>query len=544
MRIFPQSLNADKGWLTAALVIAALAAIPLLAIFWALPSGGFSAWNHIASTTLPTYLTNTVALMVMVGIISAAIGISTAWLTSAVQFPGRKIFTWALVLPLAAPPYIIAYIYTDLLDFSGPVQSSLRAMTGWKFGDYYFPEIRSLPGAALMLGLVLYPYIYLLARTAFAAQSMSQFNAARSLGAKPVSAFFRIALPAARLSIVGGLALVLMETLADFGVADYFAIPTFSTGIFRSWLAMGDKAGAMKLAAIMLLFVFLLIWMEAASRRGRVDANDAMSRSNASPIRLSGIKACLAFSACALPIIFGFAVPVMALLNYAISVGDGQHWSTLATYGWASIKLAAIVAVIAISLALLLAYAQRQSSSKAVKTAIRISTLGYALPGALLAVGLLTPLGLVDQSIARFARDVLGLNSGLILSASGALLIYALTVRFLTVSFNTVSGAMAKIPPSMDAAARSLGAGPLRLVRTIHLPMLRMSLATGGALVFIDVLRELPATLILRPFNLETLATRVYRLASDERLAEASTAALLIIAVGLIPVLLANRVRS
>lgn len=526
-------------WYLSALSIAAMAALPLVAIFWSLPQGGATSWWHIWQTTLPPYLVNTSILLLLVALFTALIGVTTAWLVTAWEFPGRKSLSWLLILPLSAPAYIIAYVYTDFLAFSGPVQSSLRAIFGWTHDDYWFPNVRSLPGAAIMLSLVLYPYVYLLARTAFATQSLSQFQAARTLGASSGRAFFRIALPSARLAIVGGLALVMMETLADFGVAEYFAIPTFSTGIFRTWLAMGDKLAAMKLAAIMLLFVIILLWLEASSRRGRVDSQDGLSLGNfrkaASP-QLAGF----AFFLCGLPIFFGFVLPTLILVHYAIRTGDGQSWAALSTYLFNSLYLAALVSVFAVVIALLLAYVQRQSNTPVLKAGIRVATLGYALPGALLAVGLLAPLGELDQGVTRFARDNFGYGGGLLLTGTSAILIYALVVRFLTVSYNSLNSGFGKIPASVDAAARSLGASPGQVVRQIHVPLLRRSLAAAAALVFVDVLRELPATLILRPFNLETLSTRVYRLASDERIAEASTAALLILLAGLLPVILLN----
>ncbi len=527
-------------WSGAAYVIAALALVPLAAILWALPAGGLAAWGDISTTLLPKYVINTGALMLMTGALTALMGIATAWLVSAARFPGRSILAWALVLPLAVPAYIAAYIYADLLDFSGPVQSTLRSVFGWGAGDYDFPAIRSLPGAALVLSLVLYPYVYLLSRTAFAAQSMSQFRAARTLGLTPSRAFWRVALPGARPAIAGGLALVLMETLADFGVAEYFGVPTFSTGIFRSWLAMGDKAAALKLAGVMLVFVIVLVALEASSRRGQVDAKDAIADDTAL-IELSGGQAIAASIICALPVLLGFALPVAILLGHAMDQAGLQSAGDLWSYTADSLKLAAITSIIAAFAALLLAYAQRQSVSRSAHAAVRLSTLGYALPGALLAVGLLAPIGVFDQSLTRFARDTFGWGGGLVLAGTSIILIYALVVRFLTVAFNSVSAGMGKLPRQVDAAARSLGAGPGRVMAQIHLPQLRFSIAAGAALVFIDTLRELPATLILRPFNLETLATRVYRLASDERLAEASTAALLILAVGLIPVFMLSR---
>ncbi|MEP1420626.1 MAG: iron ABC transporter permease [Erythrobacter sp.] len=528
------------GWSMGALVLAALAALPIVAILISAPSGGFEAITHLARTVLGSYIANTFALMAMAGTLALVVGTTCAWLVSATRFPGRKVLAWALVLPLAVPAYIAAYLYADLLDFTGPVQSALRSATGLSAGEYWFPKIRSLAGGAFVLGIVLYPYVYLLGRAAFAAQSVSQFRAARSLGARATRAFWRVALPAARPAIAGGLALVLMEVLADFGVAQYFAIPTFSTGIFRSWLAMGDKQAALKLAAMMLLFVIALIILEARTRQGRAVSKDARADDEAL-VQLTPIGKVLAMTLCTVPVLLGFVIPAGHLISMAVSdaaIGAaGDLWSYASGSLWLGLG-AGFVCVVA---ALLLAFAKARSESSAVKASIRVSTLGYALPGALLAVGLLAPLGAADIALSRFARDVFGYSGGLVLTGTGAVLVYALSVRFLTVAYNSVDGGMSKIPPSLAAAARSLGAGPTRVLTRIYAPLLSPSLAAAAALVFIDTVRELPATLILRPFNLETLATRTYRLASDERLVEASIPALILLAAGLIPVLLLTR---
>jgi len=530
------------GWTLGALAIAALAALPILAILISAPNGGFEAIAHLARTVLGRYIANTLALMVLAGTLATVVGVGCAWVVSAAEFPGRRMLGWALVLPLAVPAYIGAYIYADLLDFSGPVQGGLRAITGWGAGAYWFPAIRSLPGGAFVLGIVLYPYVYLLARAAFAAQSPRQFRAARSLGASPSRAFWQVALPAARLAIAGGLALVLMEVLADFGVAQYFAIPTFSTGIFRSWLAMGDKQAALKLAAIMLLFVVALITFEAATRRGRSDSHDGLTHQNTGPlVELSAGGRIFATIMCTLPVLFGFGIPAAHLgflaLDDAAIGAIGDLW----TYASGSLWLGFATGLVCVVAAMMLAFAKARSTNAITNGAIRLSTLGYALPGALLAVGLLAPLGIADVSLTRAARDGFGYSGGLLLTGTSLILIYALSVRFLTVAYNSVDGGMAKIPPSLDTAARLLGASPSRVLARIYIPLLRPSLLAAAALVFIDTVRELPATLILRPFNLETLATRTYRLASDERLAEASIPALILLAAGLLPVLLLAR---
>ena len=533
------------GWTLGAVVIALLAAVPIMSVLWSLTASSEYRSADMWLTVLPGYLVNTLVLLLLVGAMSSVIGIGTAWLVTAADFPGRRLVSWLLVLPLAAPAYIVAYLYTDLLEYSAPFQTWLRFETGWEFR---FPPIRNLPGAAVMLGLVLYPYVYLLARAAFAAQSHGQFLAARSLGLSPVGAFFRIVLPGARPAIIGGVSLVLMETLADFAVAGHFSVPTMSTGIYRTWLGEGERVAALQLAAVMLLFVVLLLGMEAAGRRGSVASEDRMS---AQPplFRLKGASAWLALTLCALPVLLGFIVPVVMLIVLAVLGGDGKGLAVLAGYASNSVAIAVIAAAIATLIALFLVYAQRQRSRSRVQARarsglIRFASMGYALPGTLLAVGLFAPLSVVDQALTRWWRNTFDLDQGLILTGSIALLIYALVVRFLTVSYNSLSGGMAKIPPAMDSAARSLNASPLTVIRRIHMPLLAPSLAAGAALVFIDVMRELPATLMLRPDNMETLATRVYRLASDERIAEASTSALIIVLLGLLPVYLLNRVRN
>lgn len=520
--------------------VAALVALPLITVIVSLFAGETGVWSRLWATTLPTYIGNSLLLMALTGLIATVIGVGTAWCVAMLDFPGRAWLSWMLILPLAAPAYIIAYVYVDLLDYFGPVQSALRSLTGWGQGDYVFPPLRTLPGAALILALCLYPYIYLLTRATFAGQSASQWQAARSLGLNPRQAFRRVSLPMARPAIFGGLALVLMETLADFGVADYFGIPTFSTGIFRSWLAGGDRPAAMKLAAVMLLCVFVLILLEMASRRGQTASRGrTMAQDGLLPTRrYQGWGIALL---CACPVLLGFLIPVMSLIANIVSVPDSRSVGEFMIYARNTLLVGAVVAGLALMLALMMSYANRQLRDPVSRAVIRFSTLGYALPGALLAVGLLVPIGGLDRALTRMAATHLGWDGGLLLTGTIAVLVFALLIRFLTVSFNSLNAGFIQISPTMDAAARSLGASPVSLMRRVHLPLLRPSLLAGGLIVFVDTLRELPATLILRPFNFDTLATRVYWLASDERIAEASTAAMLIILCGLIPVILINR---
>ena len=537
-----QDQSASRLWLMPSLLVAAIVAIPLLAVLASLLAPATDGWSHILSTVLGGYLTNTISLMVLVGVLSLLPGVGCAWLVAACEFPGRRYFDWLLVVPLAAPAYVVAYAYTDLLDVSGPLQSGVRELLGLSVADFAISGFRSLPGAAIVLSLVLYPYIYLLAKTSFSSRSGAQFEAARVLGLSPYRAFWHVALPSARPAIAGGLALVLMETLADFGVVDYFAVPTFSTGIFRTWIGLGDKTAALKLAAIMLLFVLILITLEGATRKGRPDPQDHRRPRS---MRLTGLRAGLACLACLTPVVLGFILPVAVLLGYKLGSGGDQllgrgFWE----FSFNSARVSSVAALLAALLALLMGYANRQKPGRAGALLIRFGTLGYALPGMLLAVGLLGPIGALDRHLTVWLRDAVGYSGGLVLSGTTALLIYAYLCRFMTVAFNTVDAGLQGIPVALDASARSLGATPGEVVRRIHLPLLRPSLAAAALLVFVDAMRELPATLMLRPFGFETLATRVYRLASDERLAEASSAALTIVLLGLLPVLLVHRLNS
>ena len=527
----------NRVWTTGAWLIATLVGAPIAVVLWALLAPAGPSWTHIRQTVLVDYAVNTALLMVSVGILTAVIGIATAWTVATREFPGRRLLSWALVLPLAAPAYVVAYVYTDLLDFSGPVQSALRAATGWQAADYSFPPIRSLGGAALMLSLVLYPYVYLLARTAFASQAASLFEAARVLGASPRRAFATVALPAARPVVAGGIALAMMETVADYGVVDYFGLSTFTTGIFRTWFALGDRGAALRLAAWLFVLVAVLVLAERYARRGRT-SNPVACNAAAQLIPLHSGRALLATFGCSLPLIFGFVVPVAVLGRHAIAVGDPLWGRGFGEFVSNSFGVAGATAAMAAGLALWLAYSERLSANRATSLAVRTATLGYALPGAVLAVGVLVPLTAIDKSLARFLHADFGLDAGLLLTGTAAALAFAYLARFLTAAYNACHGGLEKVHRRLDDAARTLGAGPGRVLREVHVPLLRGSVASAALLVFIDVMKELPATLILRPFNFETLATRVYRLASDERLAEASTAALAIVAVGILPALL------
>lgn len=523
-------------------VVALLAGLPVASVGLNLFVGGTSeTWTHLAQTVLPEYIANSLWMCLGVGLGVGLLGVTTAWLTSMHEFPGRRIFDWAMVLPLAMPAYVMAYVYTDFLQFVGPVQTTLREWFGWEHGDYWFPDIRTLPGAILMFVCVLYPYVYLLVRTAFLERASGMLEAARTLGMGPWRAFFAVSLPLARPAIVAGVALALMETLADYGTVAYFAVNTFTTGIYRAWFSLGDRVAAAQLAAMLLGFVLFLLMAERVSR-GRARYHNTTGRNRPmAGAHLTGIKALLAVLVCSLPLILGFILPAVLLLKMALTEGDAQFGERFFVLSRNSFVLAGTTAAIGVLLALLMAYGARLSKTALANGLNRMVGLGYAVPGAVIAVGVLIPVTRLDNWLAGQWAEWFGHNPGLLLTGGIAALIYAYLVRFLAVALHTVESSLAKITPSMDDAARSLGLGQGETLRRVHAPILRGSLLTAGLLVFVDVMKELPATLVMRPFNFDTLATQAYTLASDERLAEASTAALAIVAVGLLPLIALSR---
>jgi len=519
----------------AAILIAPFAAI-LLSVF---QSGG-GAFAHLAATVLPGYVANTAMLVLLVAAGTFVVGTGTAWLVTACRFPGRRFFEWMLVLPLTMPAYVVAYAYTWFLQHSGPVQTLLRQITGWGPRDYWFPDIRSLGGAALVFVLVFYPYVYMLARAAFLRQSSTAFETARTLGRGPWQAFFAVALPMARPAIAGGVALALMETLADFGAVTHFGVPTFTTGIYRTWFALGDRIAATHLAVGLVGFVVLVLALERWQRRRTPNRAAAPDRPMA-PMQLTGLRALLAVIAVALPLILGFALPAAILVDLALPRIEALLTPRYADLIVNSFILAGIGAAIAVLLAMLFAYAARLRPGPATSIANRMVALGYALPGSIIAVGLLLPLTAFDNAVDGFARANFGFSTGLILTGSIVALLYAYAVRFMAVALNAVEASLSTVTRSMDHAARTLGAGALGTLIRVHVPIIRGGLLTASLLLFVDIMKELPATLILRPFNFDTLAVQAYRLASDERLAEAAVPSLVIVAVGLPPVVALGR---
>lgn len=527
--------------MAAAFTLAALVSAPILAVALSVFQPSAETWAHLADTVLAEIVANTLGLMVMVGAGTAVIGVGTAWLVTLCRFPGSRVFEWLLLLPLAMPAYIIGYAYADALAFAGPIQSSLRAAFGWARGDYWFPDVSNLGGVSAMLTLVLYPYVYLLARAAFLDQSTCVLEAARTLGAGPWAACFRVGLPMARPAIAAGVALALMEALADFGTVQYFGVNTFTTTIYRTWFGMGDRVAAGQLATSLLAFVLLLVVIEAIARRGRRFGVGGRRHRRLVPLRLGPAAATGAIIACALPVLLGFALPVLALIRLHASDGDPFLSDRFLGYARNSFVLAGLAAVLIVTIAAVVAYAGRLAPGPSTTAAIRVASIGYAVPGTVIAVGVLMPLGALDALIDERMKSALGSGTGLILSGSIIALLYAYLVRFLAVAAGPIESGLHKIPGSLDAAARTLGSTTGHVARAIHAPMLRRSLLTAALIVFVDVLKELPATVIVRPFNFDTLAVRVYNLASDERLAQASTGALVIVAISLVPVIMITR---
>lgn len=524
------------------LLISVLIAMPVISVFSNVFVGGTSGtWSHLSSTVLPEFIRNTLILCAGVGLGVSTIGVATAWLTTMTEFPGRRFFQWALVLPLAVPAYVMAYVYTDFLQFVGPLQSGLRELFGWKAGDYWFPDVRTVGGAVAMFMFVLYPYVYLLARTAFLERASGMLEAGRSLGLGPWRSFFRVSLPLARPAVVAGSALALMETLADFGTVSYFGVQTFTTGIYRAWFSLGDRVAAAQLSAMLLAFVVLVLVLEHASRGRARFNNTSRQQSVPTPVRLSRPMGLVATVACLLPLLLGFLLPAFLLVRMALVEGDAQFGARFVQLARNSFVLALVTALLAVLLAILLGYAARLARTRLPRLLNRIVGLGYAVPGSVIAVGVLIPVTRLDHVIAAWWQGLTGVNPGLVLTGGMAALVYAYLGRFLSVALHTVETSLGKITSSMDDASRSLGVGKWATLQRVHVPILRGSLLTAGLLVFVDVMKELPATLVMRPFNFDTLATQAHTLASDERLTEASTAAVTIVAVGLLPMFIISR---
>ena len=537
-----QLRNASPGGTLFALAVAAVMALPLATVVALSFSAQESVWPHLIRTVLPGALADTGLLLAGVAALTLLFGTGTAWLVTMYRFPGRGLLDRLLVLPLAMPTYIVAYCYVELLDFSGPVQRGLRALFGWHtVKDYWFPEVRTLTGAILVLSAVLYPYVYLSARASFVQQSICVLEVARTLGRTSTGAFWSVALPLARPALAAGVALALMETLNDLGAVQYLGVSTLTVSIYATWLQRSSLAGAAQIALVALLFVLALLVAERAAR-GRSQFHHTTGRYRSIPFSdLEGWRGTAAALVCCLPVIAGFVAPFAVLLvqasaHLADALGSG-FWRAVRN----SVGVAALAALTTVALGLGLAYARRLAPNVFVRSTVRAAGLGYAMPGTVLALGLIIPLAALDNHVDAALRAHFGVSSGLMLSGSLFVIVLAYTIRFLTVSLGALEAGFERLSPNLDAVARTLGETALSALRRVHMPLLVPALGSAALLVFVDGMKELPATLLLRPFNFETLATHVYSYAALEQFEQAALGALTIVVIGLVPVLLLHQ---
>ncbi len=530
----------ERALAAGAVALGLFCLMPHVAVLLAAVSAESDTLRHLMDTVLGRYVGTTLVLVVLVSIGTFLIGTGAAWLVVMTEFPGRKVFEVALVLPLAFPAYVMAYAYTHVLDHPGIVQTTLRQVTGWGPRDYWFPEIRSVGGAAAMLVIVLFPYVYLLARAAFVSQSATTFFAARALGRTPLRAFLSVSLPMARPAIASGVLLATMETIADYGTVSYFGVQTFATGIYTSWFSLADRTGAAQLALGLLSFALLLALLERFSRgRARYHAGHRVEGMARMP--LSGGARWGAVLLCALPVLAGAVIPAIALASMAI--GSEQDLLGRRYMGFIrnSLILATVAALLTVTAAMLLGSFQRAVPGRLSLSTLYVARLGYAVPGGVIAVGLLVPFAAFDNALDAFMEARFGISTGLLLTGSIWVLVGAYVIRFMAAAIGAYEGGISAVSPNIDAASRALGQGVWGTVMRVHIPLLRPSLLTAGLIVFVDVMKELPATLIMRPFNFDTLAVQAHRLASDERLDGAAVPSLVIVGLGLLPVILLIR---
>ncbi len=529
----------DRFWQAAALFIAALVLLPLGAIVWIAFTPSGAVWGHLLTTVLPGALRTTLLLMLGVGLVTGLTGVATAWLVTMCNFPGRRILDWALLVPLAVPTYIVAFAYVEVLDYTGPVQSLVRDLFGYQTSrEYWFPEIRSLGGAIFVMGAVLYPYVYLTTRASFLIQSASTLDVSRTLGASPYGLFFRVALPLARPAIAIGISLALMECLNDIGAVTFFGVKTLTFSVYDTWLNRSSLGGAAQLALAMLFMVLLLLWLERFGRRKqRFDSRGDAKHRPPTRFDLNPWQAKLALVLCLVPVFAGFVVPGVLLADRASRRLSFVLTDGFLTTVWNSFSLAAVAALLTVVISICLAYALRLNPNGPLKGAVRLASIGYAIPGTVLAIGILIPMANFDNLLDARMEAWFGLNTGLLLLGSGTGLVYAYVVRFLAVSYGQVEGGFGRITPHLDMAARTLGRNSGQTLTQVHLPILKPVLLSAALLSFVDCMKELPATILLRPFNFETLATTVFEAASREAFEEAALPSLAIVLVGLIPVI-------
>lgn len=537
--------GAGPWWAGTVCFVALIVALPVVSIIWLAIAPAENIWPHLVATSLPRYLKNTVVLMAGVGTAVFLTGVVTAYLVGSYEFPFRKQLEVLLLLPLAIPAYVIAYLYTDLLEFAGPVQAALRTVFGWELArDYWFPNIRSLGGAVLMMGLVLYPYVYLMARSSFLEQSPHLRDVSRLMGRSQIRTFLFVSLPVARPAIAIGVALALMETINDFGTVDFFSVHTLSAGLFDVWLNMNNLGGAAQIALVMLSFVPILVMLEYLGRkRARFYQGSGRFR-HVERQPLHGAAKWFVVLVCLAPVLFGFIIPAVMLIHHSIGYFDRSWTPAFRGYAYNSILVSTIAATVCCIVAIAVCYARRLHEGKILTILSRLSCLGYAVPGAVLAVGIVIPLGWFDNALDALMEKSLGISTGLMLSGTIFSLVLAYVIRFLAISMGSVNSSFSKISTSIDMAARTLGHPPYRAFRLFQLPLLKSGILTALLIVFVDCMKELPATLLLRPFNFETLATHVYLIASDEQIEQAALGSLCIVLAGILPVIVLTRAIS
>lgn len=530
---------ASPAWTAIVAAILLVVALPIATVVLLAFTPADNIWPHLLATVLPGSVLRTLLLSGGVGLVTFAVGTAAAWLVTMYRFPGRELLDRLLVLPLAVPTYIVAYCYVELLDYAGPVQTHLRSAFGFATAsEYWFPQVHSLGGAVFVFSCVLYPYVYLTARASFAQQSVCVLEVARTLGRSPLATFADVALPMARPAIAAGVALVIMECLNDLGAVQYLGVDTLSASIYATWVQRSNIGGAAQIATVMLLLVAFLLAAERYLRGGAL-SHHTTGRYRAIPFQeLEGWKGIAAASLAALPFLFGFLVPLGVIIPDAAAHLDGALSSGFLPAAGNTLLLSGIAALVAVGIALILGYARRVTANGFVRSAGRLAALGYAVPGTVLAIGLLIPLAGIDNHVDDFMRSTFGISTGLVLSGSLFAITLAYIIRFLAVALAPIEAGLGRVSTNLDAAARTLGETALSSLWRVHLPLLVAPLGAAALLVFVDSMKELPATLLLRPFNFETLATHVYGLASIEQLEQASLAALTIVLVGLVPVLL------
>ena len=530
------------GWSLGALAIAAVVLAPMLAVLWIAFHPTENIWPHLVATVLPRYFMATLRLMLGVGVLTAAMGAGAAWLVTMYRFRGSRVLEYALLFPLAIPAYVGAYALVDFLDYAGPLQTAMRAGMGWKDArDYWFPEIRSEWAAIVVLSAALYPYVYLLTRSALREQSGASYEVARSLGLGPWGMFWRLGLPLVRPAIAAGVALAMMETVADYGTVAYFGVQTLTTGVFSTWLNGNNAGGAAQIAGVILTLILVLLAIERTSRRNARFHSASRASRPVEPLVLSGSKGLIALAFCLVPFAVGFVLPVAVMGYHAFSNPAVWLEPGLAQAALNTALVGGIAAVVTVLAALFLVYGVRMAGRRLARLVLPVTTLGYAAPGAVLAVGLLVPLAALDHRVADAVLAVTGHDPGLMLTGTAAAIVLAYAVRCFGIAQGAIDAAFGRISPSLPMAARSLGRGAGGTLRAVYLPLMRGSVASALLVVFVDCVKELPATLLLRPFNFNTLSTRVYELASLEHLGQAAPAALVVVAMGLAAVALLAR---